>query len=443
MGAGIILTNVSSVPQLPELPFGVRYDPSQATTGLKNNLLCEFLSDLEILQLQSKGLQSPRYYEMANGYQIFIMQDRSMRTDTRNEGFFKVNGSLIYTRFDRSSYILTFSFVMLLISINPTFPAVVRKAAVSCISNNPVAMPLKHGSNSHYDALHLVKSLTRDVKVSSSGHFGIDDHLALLQKAESPYTPQSGQVPTPVVPPQDRVEELLKRIDMSDVSPLLSNFQESLGKACYFYLSHLMKGNLLACSLSLIFLYVVYRICVQLIFTFSFGLGIIVGWYICGREQELRKKYRPQSGIDTEGLNTVLVQYIHSVYVWVRQFFEGFYSIDHPSFSCPPYSPQSTAEESEMPQEAPPSEDTGALTDDQQQELRSTVTAVSDHLIKEAIIRRTSLDIRNWQRNPRAYPLPRDILNRGVAFSPMMQATLHDALLYKPVEKVQLGFNSP
>lgn len=449
MGCGIILTNACSPRQLPDLPFGVKYDPVKAASGLKNNLLCEHLSEIEILRFQRDGFCDPAYKAMSDGYKIFTMID-SRRITGAPCGFLLRPGGLVFVQDNAISYVLTFSFVMLLISINPQFPSVIRKAAVELIDNSPISMPLKPPEplllNDFIERLLKKNSNKLGSGVCAKTINNCTTFLGQNPKFDlsSEYTPQSGQLP-PISPlAEEKVEKLMSRIDMTNVSPLLSNFKESLGKAGYLYLSYLMSGDWRAFTLLLIIAYFVYRICVQLIFTFSFFTGAMVGWYLCGQEQQLRKMYRPQSGNDTEGSGSALVHLYCRFSELVRQLDQGIRSLDSiPEVQESPYSPQSAAEESQIPEEATPSEEPGALTDGQQRELHSAVTRISDHQLKEAIVMRTNIDIANWQKDPKTYPLPRDILNRGVAFSPVMQATLHDALQYTPVKKLSLGFGKP
>jgi len=61
------------------------------------------------------------------------------------------------------------------------------------------------------------------------------------------------------------------------------------------------------------------------------------------------------------------------------------------------------------------------------------------HYIMESVRAQTTRDIQNWRKNPTLYPLPRDILNRGIAFPAVLQSQIHDALKYKPTQKYTFG----
>jgi hypothetical protein len=250
------------------------------------------------------------------------------------------------------------------------------------------------------------------------------------------YTPQSGQVPSPESEIPETAEKFVSKIDFNNISPLFGSFKQCCGSAFYRYLAFLATGDWRAVVTLVVLLFVIVKLIYSFLCNISYLLGCLTGFYVAGQQRTFSKMYRPQSGNNTEDQENTMVVICRNAFDLVMQVRQGFKSLDE----VPPYCPQSNMEDSSMPQEASPSEEPGALTAEQSAHLRDSVARITDQQWREAVVNLTRIDIANWQKDPKTYPLPKDILNRGVAFSPVMQATLHDALLAKPVFKADFGF---
>lgn len=285
LGGGIMLTNHCSPRKLPDLPFGVRYDPLRATSGLKNNLLCRSLSGLEISRLMHAGLRDPSYVTTEDGLKVFTMLDCGVPDNS--VGFVERAGVLTYVDSSRTAYILTFAFVMLLVATNKSMPLPLRKASFSELSERPTEMPLKLDTN-WYSVGELFSYLNDD-------DFGNPPSPNLVGD-EVNYTPQGG-IADNCQPCVDLIRDVLTpRVNMDEVRPLGDLFSSKFGMLGESLLSHLAKGNLYLWVVVTFVSICLMRGLYALAMSLKFWIGVFFGIFTYSYERQIRKSYKPQSG---------------------------------------------------------------------------------------------------------------------------------------------------
>lgn len=437
LGGGITLTNSCSPQRLEDLPFGVRYDTTKQTVGLKNNILLSSLSGLEILRLEKMGYSNPRYVTTRSGLKIFTLYDDN-HSEMRETGFVERNGMLLYTEPNGLTYVPTFYFVMLLVCVKSAFPLVIRKASFRELSERPTDMPLKLNSE-FYSVSELFDFLQEDSLlegVTSNANNGSESSSTEL---DYKYKPQDG-ISERCQPCFDAVAEKSSSFLSEDHFSLLAktsttavDWVKSLA-IMPFGVTHAMT---FVCVIAAIL--VLRQIVRCIVLTVNFWVGVVSGAFIYN-EYQGKIKYTPQSGIDGEYCKLVgkLLTLAGTITTSLVAFVRASVLLrEHKAIS---YRPQSGDQGCETPQEAsPPVATEPTVSSSVQKPLASRL---SESEIMRQVRDQTFRDISRWQSNPTKYPLPRDILNRGVAFDAITRATLSDALKYKPVKQCSLGFGS-
>lgn len=280
-----MLTNQCSPRKLRDLPFGVRYDSTRATSGLKNNLLCRSLSGLEIARLLHEGLTEPAYCTTEDGLKVFTMVDRGV---PYNEvGFVERAGVLIYIDASRTAYILTFAFVMLLVATNKSMPLPLRKASFLELSEKPTDMPLKL-DHEFYSVGELFTFMNEDGFGTSPDTNQVGDEVN--------YTPQGG-IAENCQPCADIIRDVLTpRVNMDDVRPLGDLFSGKFKMLGESLLSQLANGNGYIWMITTIAVVCLLRGLYALAMSFKFWVGVFLGVFTHSYETQLRKSYKPQSG---------------------------------------------------------------------------------------------------------------------------------------------------
>jgi len=389
LGAGLFVSNRAHMPRvLDKFPFCVRFDASKAAKALKSGILQQTLHDFDLAMLADMGFLEPRYLSINN--EVKVLTFRAAINARIPVGFTVIDDILVFCDSYSRIIVPTFDTIMYMIAVSENLPETLRIKAYNSYSNAPERNIFR--SYLQYD--DALEQALIDIR-----------RLAIKQDGEGgEYTPQSGTLSS-CVQAKDAIQTCITDVQVS-ANHALTPFLEKCGlpsdiPTLALHLATCRKP--LYSIAAFIILYMLIRFLVDFCLTMRFVAGCLVGTLLPRPPKKSVSLYdslfTPQSG---------------------------------------QIEPTAEVPEGELEQPSAPSQSEGSSTT-----TPSVVRpSMASHHIMEAVRAQTTRDIQNWRRNPQLYPLPRDILNRGIAFPAVLQAQLHDALNYKPTAKHTLGYGA-
>lgn len=283
LGGGIVLTTNQLLLPHDLLPFGVRYDSKKSAANLAHNSLIPDLSELTIARLTNRGFSEPKYLHSTPHTQVFTMKSKVYPATT---GFHLVDGALVFTDLAGIVYFPTFQLVMLLIALQRHFPSLARKQALHLFKISPTSLGLRLGQVYDINQIYL--------EYSPFSSFELDHGASTSKTNQDNYTPQAGEVPveTPTLPPCIP-EGYMEFVNGPDHLQTVLQLLRHLGSF----------NNYFHTGLAIVLLYVLFRVIVDICFTFRFVAGCVLGLFIpkpslnfAYPPQRARPFYVPQSG---------------------------------------------------------------------------------------------------------------------------------------------------
>lgn len=282
LGGGLFLTTDTRPLGLHDFPFGIRYNKAYEGADLKTNLLIPQLDQFEILRLQGLGLNSPKYYQMSNGFSVFAMTSAN-----NSQGFYQLCGTLMFTDRYHRTIIPTFETVMLLIAACQAVPYVIRSRARDAIKGAHLATCFRHSQYANID--HMINLLGNTPGESSS------------KTTNDKYQPQSGEISSPCLDVVQTCSEGIKRgLDLKLNEFMTQNTALMPGDLTSQSIQAFVKiftfESKLYSLAGVFFLYVAFRVLRDLVLTIHFAAGLLTGLMYTNKQKLF---YVPQtSGFD-------------------------------------------------------------------------------------------------------------------------------------------------